>query len=105
MNGEPDRGRRDGSDDLLQAIDSVIAGNFMRRAQFDVLFSVVEILCDRLGVAQLEGVPMRAWFQREKREQLERILIECEDHDPGVAAFIQREIDRRSDGFSPEPGQ
>jgi hypothetical protein len=87
---------------LLKVIDGLIATDFIRRAQFDVLFSLVEALWDRAGVAQLEGMPMRAWFQREKREQLERMLIECEDLNPGVAAFVQREIDRHPDTSSPE---
>lgn len=95
----PDGRHLDG--DLLRVIDNLIATNFIQRARFDVLFSMVEALYDRAGASSLEGMSVREWFQREKHEQLERILIECEDHDPAAAAFVQREIDRHPDGSTP----
>lgn len=78
---------------ILATLDQITASNLVLGAQVDNLLTLVEFLSERMGVKDVEGLPVRDWFDKEKGEQIERILIHLEDKNPTVAAFLQQTID------------
>ncbi len=80
---------------LAQMLDGLQAGSLIQAAQIDNILTLLELFGKHLGVEVIEGLSIRDWFQKEKEDQVERILIHFEDQDPGVAAFLQQIVDRR----------
>jgi|688.fasta_scaffold531433_1 hypothetical protein len=88
--------------DLLKVIDQLLAANVVQSAQIDNLLALVVLIFERLGLTALEGLSVRDWFQKEKMDQIERILIHFEDKNPSVAALLQQMLDNsRNEGTTP----
>ena|ERR1700757_5032385 len=80
---------------MIEVVDRLLAGSVLMQAQLDNLLTLVDLLGRNLGLKELEGLSIRDWFQKEKFDQLERILIHCEDQNPEAAAFLHSLIDRK----------
>jgi hypothetical protein len=80
--------------EVAEILDSHQAISLWQIAQIDSLLTLAERVCKHVGINEIEGLSIRDWFQKEKIEQLERILIHFENQDPGVAASLQNILDR-----------
>jgi hypothetical protein len=79
--------------ELRAVIDSLTASTLLGQIQSEVLLALVKEVAKRTGLTQLDGQPLRDWFQKEKLAQLQRALIQIEDSSPGVAAYLQKQVD------------
>jgi len=79
--------------DIVKTIDQLLAANLVQSAQIDNLLALVQLLSKRIGLTNIEGLSLRDWFQKEKEDQIERILIHFEDKNPSAAAFLQQMLD------------
>jgi hypothetical protein len=79
---------------MIEVVDRLLAGSVLAQAQIDNLLTLVDFLAKSLGLRELDGLSIRDWFQKEKGDQVERILLHFEDQNPGAAAFLQSLIDR-----------
>jgi hypothetical protein len=67
--------------------------HLLMQAEIEVLLSLTADLAASLGVTQIDGLTINDWFQREKHARVDQILIQFEDKDPSVAAFLLNLID------------
>jgi hypothetical protein len=78
----------------LQAIvDNLMASSLVQESQIEVLLSLCQIMATRSGLTEIKGLSILDWFQREKQSRVDAILLELEDKDPAVAAFLQSVVD------------
>ena len=78
--------------------------SMVQGAETEVLLELCQILARRLGIQEIDGLPLIAWFQREKVARMDSMLIGLEDRSPALAAQFQTIIDdckRRLDKKSP----
>jgi hypothetical protein len=50
-------------------------------------------LFKKLGLNEMEGLPIGEWWKVATRQHLQTVLITFEDKDPGAAAFLQSLVD------------
>lgn len=79
--------------DQKAIVDRLMAGSLVQQAEIEVLLSLCSSLAGRLHMTRIDGLSIVDWFQREKQKQVDVMLIEFEDKDPGVAAFLQTIVD------------
>jgi len=85
----------DANPDLITTIDNLQAGSVIQQAQIENLLTLIDFFGTHLGLREIDGLSLRDWFQKEKFDQVERIMIHFEDLSPGAAALLQRLIDKR----------
>jgi hypothetical protein len=78
---------------LTEIVDRLLASTVLQQAQIDNLLTLFEFLAKHLGLNMLDGLSIRDWFQKEKVDQTERILIDFENQNPAAAALLQSFID------------
>jgi hypothetical protein len=81
--------------DLIEILDQLQAGSIIQQAQIDNLLTLIDFFGNHLHLKELDGRSLRDWFQKEKIDQVERILIHFEDLNPGAAALLQRFVDKK----------
>ena len=89
--------------ELRAVVDRLMAGSLVQQAQIDVLLSLCRSLGERIGVTEIDRLPLVDWFQREKLAQVETMLIQFEDKNPGVAACLQGIVDESQRRIGEEP--
>src|SRR4051812_39702856 len=80
---------------LTEITDRLQANTLIIQAQIDNLLTLIDFFGTHLGLKELGGLSLRDWFQKEKFDQLERILIHFEDQNPIAAALLQSFVDKR----------
>ena len=86
---------------LIDIVDRLLASNVLQQAQIENLLTMFEFLGKHVGLKTLDGLSIRDWFQKEKVDQTERILIHFEDKNPAAAALLQNFIDEKRLPWSP----
>lgn len=79
--------------DLRGSVDSLMASALISQVQAELLLSLIETVAGRTNCTQIDGMPLRDWFQKQKVEQLQKALIAIEDSAPAAAAHLQKQID------------
>lgn len=79
--------------DLRESVDSLTASALISQVQAELLLALIEDVAKRTGFTQIDGLPLRDWFQQKKIEQLQVALIAIEDSSPAAAAYLQKQID------------
>ena len=79
--------------DLRESVDSLTASVLISQVQAELLLALIEEVAKRTGLTQIDGLPLRDWFQKKKIEQLQRALIAIEDASPAAAAHLEKQID------------
>ena len=90
---------------LQAAVDRLMANVAVQGASIEALLFLCRDLAQKGGIAEIDGLPIDAWFQQQKLLQLEEALLSIEDHDSGYAALLQSIIDesrKRRDGEGPQ---
>ena len=67
--------------------------SMVQGAETEVLLGLCQLFARRLGIQEIDGLPLVDWFQREKVARMDSMLIGLEDKDPGIAAQFQSVID------------
>jgi hypothetical protein len=80
---------------LVDIVDRLLASNVLQQAQIENLITLFEFLGKHVGLSTIDGLSIRDWFQKEKVDQTERILIHFENQNPGAAALLQLFIDEK----------
>lgn len=57
------------------------------------LLASIEAVARCAGLRLVDGKPLLDWFEQQRRVELEKFLIRCEDADPELAALLQQQID------------
>ena len=81
-------------DSLPETVDQLMAASLVQQAEIEILLSLCRSLADRLGIAQIDGLSIEDWFQREKQQKVDEILLQFENKNPVVAAYLQNIIDQ-----------
>jgi hypothetical protein len=84
-----------------EVVNRLLAMSLTQQAQIEILLTLVEEIGRKNGVSEIDGLSIREWFQKTKLAAVDRMLIEEEDKNPAVAAFLQKimdESDRRLGG-------
>ena len=92
------------SEDLKQAVDTLMASEVVTQASIESLLFLCRTLATHCGISQIDGLSIEDWFQRQKHLQLEDILLKHENRDPGYAALLQSIVDesrKRLEGDNP----
>ena len=69
-----------------------------QQAAINALLELCMILAGRAGLQQIEGLSLLDWFQKQKLEHMENMMIRIEDLDPALAAKLQLAIDELKKG-------
>ena len=75
-------------------LERLFATQIILGGKIDSLFVLVEILATRQGVTIIDGLPLREWFEDNRRLQMLDALIKLGDQlgDPGFAARVTENI-------------
>ena len=57
------------------------------------LVALCEAVGKRLGVTNLDGLSLLAWYEQQRLTERERTLRDWEDMDPAAAALVQQRVD------------
>ena len=75
-------------DDDPLVFDQMI--EIFRLAQDSAVVATLEALADAAQVHQLQGLPVREFYERHKAEQAEHLVADFADTNPGLASAIKR---------------
>lgn len=78
---------------LAQIAQRVLAYDYIIEADREAMLSLVATLAAARGITTLEEQPLRTWFFEKRREFLTKSLVEIENANPEIAAFIQAALD------------
>jgi len=71
----------------------MMVSSMVQQAETEVLLDLCLRLAERLGIREIDGLPLVDWFQREKVARMDGMLIDLEDTSPAIAAQFQTIID------------
>ncbi len=80
-------------DNPERLIDTVMVTGMVQGAETEALLELCQVLARRLGIREIDGLPLIDWFQREKVARMDSMLIDLEDKNPALAAQFQTIID------------
>jgi hypothetical protein len=69
------------------------AAEFILAAQVEFLKGAILEIFQRIGLTDVNGLPLEDWMRKSERDALEKHFLDLEDFDPQTAAEIQAYID------------
>jgi hypothetical protein len=64
----------------------------VQNADRDLIMELLESV-----IPKKDGMPVREWFDRERKKHREAFLVHLEDKDPGAAAQLQELVDKHGE--------
>lgn len=80
--------------EILEAIDQLLAQQVSVGARFDSLFVLVETVAKSHGIELIDGLSLREWFDADRKKRMLDTLIKMGDDlgDPGYVARLTAKI-------------
>jgi hypothetical protein len=79
--------------------------SLLAQADIAALLHLCDAVASKLGVTEIEGLAVIDWYNRQRRAELDRLLLESEDMNPWLGALLQQRIDEAKRRSSPPPGR
>jgi len=77
---------------FLEAVRALAASHAILQSQTKALELTILAIAQQSNVT-LDGQPVRDWLRQKRDEELEKLLIEMENQNPGLSARVQAMID------------
>jgi hypothetical protein len=72
-----------------EIIDQLLVGQIVVQAKFETMFVLLETIAKQQGIEKIEGLPLREWFEADRKERMLNLLIKMGD-DLGNPSYVAR---------------